>query len=79
MLTECKGFQWIGQPMSSCDRCGQPAWTHDFDERLARDASPFSDAWEYVPWPESVVGQWLADGRIDGKQASHLLAVRKDD
>ncbi len=24
----CYGFQWIGQPFSSCDNCGHPYWKH---------------------------------------------------
>jgi len=22
------GFMWMGQPFSSCDECGRPAWEH---------------------------------------------------
>ncbi len=33
LLTERKpcpeGFHWIGQPFTSCDQCGLPAWDHD--------------------------------------------------
>jgi hypothetical protein len=25
---ECFAFQWIGQPLSSCDNCGHPFWEH---------------------------------------------------
>lgn len=28
----CPAFQWIGQPLSSCDRCGCPYWDHSHDE-----------------------------------------------
>lgn len=24
----CYGFEWIGQPFTSCDNCGQPYWLH---------------------------------------------------
>lgn len=24
-----EGFHWIGQPLTACDQCGQPAWDHD--------------------------------------------------
>ena len=29
----CYGFQWIGQPFSSCDNCGHPFWEHSHDVR----------------------------------------------
>jgi len=25
---ECYAFQWVGQPFSSCDNCGNPYWKH---------------------------------------------------
>lgn len=34
----CEGFQWIGQPFSSCDRCGRPYWEHTHEERVRPDA-----------------------------------------
>ena len=38
---ECRGFYWIGQPFSSCDNCGRPAWEHDGMQEPDRD-NPFS-------------------------------------
>jgi hypothetical protein len=35
----CPGFRWIGQPYTSCDRCGLPYWEHSHEERLAPGAS----------------------------------------
>ncbi len=29
----CYGFQWIGQPFTSCDNCGHPYWVHSHDVR----------------------------------------------
>src|SRR5260221_152586 len=51
----CAGFRWNGQPFSSCDRCGLPYWEHSHEERLNREAGPFSsDPFELVPiTPES--------------------------
>lgn len=40
--TACGGFVWIGQPFTSCDRCGQPAWEHQGLDQPPDD--PFSDA-----------------------------------
>ena len=46
----CAGFRWIGQPFSSCDRCGLPYWEHSHEERLQDGAGPFSrDAMKRVP------------------------------
>lgn len=46
----CKGFQWIGQSLEHCDRCGQPYWEHTHNEEFNRDKGPFDeDCWIYVP------------------------------
>lgn len=45
----CRGFVWIGQPMTSCDRCERPAWEHEGLDTPPDD--PFSDAPSTVrPW-----------------------------
>lgn len=31
----CPAFQWIGQPFTSCDNCGQPYWNHTHEEHAA--------------------------------------------
>jgi hypothetical protein len=48
----CPGFQWIGQPFTSCDRCGKPAWEHEGEMKLKPGGSfPFGDdTWEVRPW-----------------------------
>lgn len=28
----CPAFRWIGQPLSSCDRCGRPYWFHSHED-----------------------------------------------
>ncbi|MEU7911357.1 hypothetical protein [Microbispora bryophytorum] len=38
----CEWFVWIGQPYTSCDRCGQPAWEHRGEEVPDR-SNPFDD------------------------------------
>jgi len=38
----CPAFQWIGQPFTSCDRCGQPYWDHTHEEHAADGSKPFS-------------------------------------
>jgi hypothetical protein len=48
----CRGFRWIGQPFSSCDDCGKPAWEHEGEMRLKAGApmpGP-GDCWELRPW-----------------------------
>ncbi len=43
------GFVWLGQPFTSCDRCGQPAWEHTGID--VPDPDLFSDAPGGVrPW-----------------------------
>lgn len=45
---KCRGFHWIGQPLTSCDNCGRPAWEHD---GMDKPAVPFSTAPSaLVPW-----------------------------
>jgi hypothetical protein len=58
---ECVAFQWLGQPVTSCDDCGKPAWEHDY----YRDA----------PWQDNLIGTWLADGLISRQRAAALLVV----
>lgn len=40
----CEWFAWVGQPYSSCDRCGRPAWEHRGEEDFAAMKSPFDTA-----------------------------------
>lgn len=49
----CLAFKWIGQPFTSCDRCGRPSTEHPYVERLKAGQGPFGDpaeAFEMVPW-----------------------------
>lgn len=39
--TPCTVFQWIGQPLYSCDRCGEPYWTHESEVDIDGVRSPF--------------------------------------
>ena len=38
----CAGFQWIGQSLAHCDRCGLPYWEHSHEERLREGTRVFS-------------------------------------
>jgi hypothetical protein len=29
---KCFAFEWIGQPLTSCDNCGQPYWEHTHEQ-----------------------------------------------
>lgn len=67
----CDGFVWIGQPMTSCDRCGQPAWEHQGLDQPPAD--PFSDAPSTVrPWEpgeaEAIRAKW---GRVVAVPTDH--------
>ena len=35
----CYAFQWIGQPWSSCDNCGNPYWKHSHYLTVRADAT----------------------------------------
>lgn len=70
----CGGFVWIGQPMTSCDRCGQPAWEHEGLDQPTAD--PFSDALSTVrPWKpgeaEAIRAKW------GGSSTVHMAEVRR--
>lgn len=70
-MTQCEGFAWIGQPITTCDNCGQPGWDHDFDLRAS---SPFgSGGFHQVPWSERLIGAWLSNGFITRERAAELL------
>lgn len=63
----CEGFRYLGQPITSCDRCGRPAWEHAGEERLRKGALPFGadeDPFEIRPWPPSVLASWRRRGLI---------------
>ncbi len=63
----CAAFEYLGQPISSCDNCGRPAWEH-----VWRDgASGF-----HYPWSNAVIGSWLSAGYIDRERAATLLAAK---
>jgi hypothetical protein len=71
---ECRGFRWIGQPFTSCDGCGRPAWEHEGVMRLHDGAAITgvdSDVWELRPWApgeaEAVERKWGRAG-LDGSQ-----------
>lgn len=46
----CEGFVWIGQPFTSCDRCGQPAWDHAGQDVAVEGAGPFDTGRTVQPW-----------------------------
>jgi hypothetical protein len=61
----CAAFQWIGQPLTSCDECGRPAWEHDRQD-AHRDRQP---------WSVSTVSHWLVRGVIGRERAAELLLI----
>lgn len=77
-MNVCPGFVYIGQSIRSCDRCGKPAWEHDFSENLAPGSGPFDPAWVHKPWSPEVIGAWQHQGRITKKRAQHLKQVKED-
>jgi hypothetical protein len=62
----CVWFAWIGQPFSSCDRCGRPAWEHRGEETFAAD-SPFDGLPPFGrPWrpgeADAIKARWVERG-----------------
>ncbi|HET9893745.1 MAG TPA: hypothetical protein VFQ44_02315 [Streptosporangiaceae bacterium] len=37
----CPGFQWIGQLLNHCDRCGLPYWEHTHEAKFDESAGSF--------------------------------------
>lgn len=62
----CPGFQWIGQPFTSCDGCGKPAWEHEGELRLRPGSALLAagDCWELRPWrpgeAEAIRRKWAS-------------------
>lgn len=44
----CYGFQWIGQPFSSCDNCGHPQWEHSHYLTVKPDAKLFGKSFRKI-------------------------------
>lgn len=49
----CPAFQWIGQPLTSCDSCGQPYWDHTHEAK-PDGGGPFSVRERHVVIPQPV-------------------------
>ncbi len=72
MNAECEAFAWIGQPITSCDDCGRPAWDHA--GRSKSGGGPF-DAGVVEPWPARTIASWIHLGWIAESRACELLSV----
>jgi hypothetical protein len=72
----CKGFWYIGQPITSCERCGFPVWDHDYDSRFD---NPFGspDDERFVPWPEDTIEAWYRSRWINDARRQELLAISR--
>jgi len=44
------GFHWIGQPFTSCDQCGLPAWEHAGMAVPAEGSNMFDAEFVLKPW-----------------------------
>lgn len=55
------GFRWMGQPLTTCEKCGLPAWEHDGWADNAED-NPFSARLVLRPWKpgerERIEARW---------------------
>lgn len=53
----CEIYAWIGQPLSSCDRCGEPYWDHLYNSPSTgarplfrvKQYDEFLDTWVWAP------------------------------
>ncbi|MFJ2004786.1 hypothetical protein [Streptomyces chartreusis] len=68
----CEGFVWIGQPFTSCDRCGQPAWEHDGADVAVEGAGPFDTRRTVRPWgpgeADAIRAKWQRPDDKDDQQ-----------
>lgn len=75
-MSVCVAFKWVGQPITSCDDCGKPAWEHVGMERLRRQADPFgTEGWFNSPWPHKQIDSWETQGLITPQRAVELKAA----
>lgn len=65
----CNSFKWIGQPLESCDDCGQPAWLHDYEEHRGKS----------TPWSTKMIAAWMGSGVIDRDRAIEMLSASDED
>jgi hypothetical protein len=75
MRAPCSAFRWIGQTWASCDRCGEPAWEHDFIEKSDTNSPPFDDPGVPKPWDAKLIGEWLMVEYISAFRARWLLKI----
>lgn len=64
----CRVYQWpadVYDGTGPCTSCKQPAWEHDFEQRLPGPQGVFR-------WPSYTVTCWQADGVITATRAHQL-------
>lgn len=49
MSDDCKGFVWVGQPMETCERCGEDIADHDGISQV----QPGDQADKTIPFDEA--------------------------
>jgi hypothetical protein len=71
-LPVCQGFVWIGQPFTTCDRCGQPAWEHAGEEVPVEGAGPFDNRRTVRPWKpgqaDAIRAKWAPEQAAAAQQ-----------
>ena len=72
-VSVCNVFHWIGQPFTSCDECGRPAWEHDYTH--GQQEQVFGPLVK-TPWSEILISAWSDNGRITQERAIELRAVK---
>jgi hypothetical protein len=73
---KCRAFEWIGQSIANCDRCGKPIFEHDGESRS--HGGPFSGTFLLKPFDEAVIANWIINEWIDRERASYLLGVAEE-
>lgn len=73
----CEAFAWLGQPLSSCDRCGKPYWWHSHDENPDREGGPFAGRWKRtIISTERATEMWRRHGGVEEEQ--HVPRITPD-
>lgn len=68
---KCRWFVWVGQPWTSCEVCGRPAWDHDGE--AVPDGQPFTRLIG-KPWRDGEADRMRARFEAAGEGAGELSA-----
>lgn len=58
----CYGFQWMGQPFSSCDACGHPYWKHSHYMSVRREEGQRVRSFRKIITVDEAIGCYMKWG-----------------